>query len=63
MTSILNVRIGTDGNRVVVAAQHSVPPDADIFGETYVTDDRGVRGNPDPWGEQRLLVAQPVDRH
>src|SRR3546814_8843577 len=44
--AVLDVRAHADGHQFVVAAQHGVPPDADVLLQLDVSDDGGVRRYP-----------------
>jgi hypothetical protein len=61
--AVLDVAAGADGDRVVVAAHHGVPPDAGGVAEADVADHGGVGGDPGLTSEDGLPVAEAVDGH
>jgi hypothetical protein len=61
--AVLDVGSGTDGDGVVVAAHHGVPPDAGLVAEDHVADHRGIGGDPRVTPEDGLAITESKDGH
>src|SRR5690606_25101159 len=59
--AILNIAVIANANHVVVGAQYTIEPEADIVTEHHRADHRGVISNPDVIARFQLAISELVD--